>query len=304
MKSILVLGGTGQIGYELTRVLAPTYRVAAPTRDELDVLSARAIDQKILMLRPSIVINAAGYTAVDAAERDGDACRALNVDAPRALAEASRKIGAWFVHFSTDYVFDGEKRTPYLETDEPRPLSVYGQSKLDGERAIEDVGGNYLIFRTSWVYAPRGKNFPLTMLRLAHERAELAVVNDQHGAPTSAGAIAFGVLQVLAKPVSGVYHMTAAGETTWFEFARRILADDPQRAEQVCREIRPITTAEYPTTARRPAYSVLDDTKLFETFGVRLPAWEEQWSVVARRLSAAATPVRGVEALQSDHLSD
>lgn len=286
--TILVIGGTGQIGDELVRELAALGTVVAPSRTELELLSAASIREVIGRVRPAIVVNAAGYTAVDHAESEREICAALNADAPACVAAECRRLGAVLVHFSTDYVFDGTKRTPYVETDRPEPLNVYGQTKLAGEEAVAACGGAHLIFRTSWVYSPRGRNFPGAILRLARERDVLSVVNDQVGAPTSAAAIASGtheVLRVLARErrdsvagTSGVYHMTAAGSTTWYEFARTILADDPRRDEQVCRDILPITSAEYPTAAKRPAYSVLDNTKLLERFGVRLPTWKEQWT--------------------------
>jgi dTDP-4-dehydrorhamnose reductase len=301
--TILVVGGTGQIGHELVRELGALGTVVAPTRAELELLSAASIREVLGRVRPAIVVNAAGYTAVDAAESEPELCAAINADAPERLAVECKKLGALFVHYSTDYVFDGEKRTPYVETDVTAPLNVYGKTKLAGEACIAASGAAYLIFRTSWVYGLRGRNFVLSILRLSREREVLSVVNDQVGAPTSAPAIAAAstaVLRVLAGERtpdrrdnsfagSGVYHMTAGGSTTWFEFARTILADDPRRAEQVCRTVAPITSAGYPTLARRPAYSVLDNTKLNERFGVRLSTWQEQWTTSVRESSAGLT---------------
>lgn len=297
--AILVLGRSGQIGHELIREASPLGRIVAPSHQDLDIGDAGALSETIRRVRPAIVLNAAAYTAVDAAESDVERCVALNARAPGMLAEECRALGALLVHFSTDYVFDGTKRSPYVETDATCPLGVYGRSKREGEQAIEAVGGAFLIFRTAWVYAARGRNFPLTMLRLAHERTELAVVNDQIGAPTSANAIAAGVVQAIrrlratpdvraaSEAVSGVYHMTAGGSTTWYEFAKVILADDPRAAAQTCRSLRPIATAEYPTAAQRPAYSVLDCGKLAARFGVQLPDWQLQWRAVARELNAS-----------------
>jgi dTDP-4-dehydrorhamnose reductase len=312
--SILVFGGAGQIGGALIRELSPTSNVIAPTRAEVDLTSADAIRGAVERCAPSVVINASGYTAVDAAESDEATCAAVNADAPGILAEVCRRRGACLVHFSTDYVFDGTKGAPYVESDAPRPLSVYGRTKLEGERAIEAIGGAYLIFRTSWVYAARGRNFALTMLRLAKERSELCVVDDQTGAPTSAGAIAAGVGKVLGanagdarlssralrrwrssgqaprgisaetlrdsmESAAGVYHLTASGATTWYGFARAILAGTPEQ-----QSLRAITTDEYPTAATRPRYSVLDNTKVRERFGVQLPSWDDQWQSVATEL--------------------
>ena len=208
-----------------------------------------------------------------------------------------------FVHFSTDYVFDGCKRTPYVETDEARPLSVYGSTKLAGERAVIAEGGKHLVFRTSWVYATRGRNFPATVVQLALERDDLAIVNDQTGAPTSAAAIADGVCAVLTRifhgpprdaddAAWGVYHMTADGSCTWFDFAKAILNDDPRASVtgRRCRDIRPITTAEHQSKVQRPAYSVLCNDKLAKQFGVRLPVWEAQWRATVDALSVRSMP--------------
>ena len=294
--SILIFGGTGQIGYELVRELPRIDDIVAPTRDEVDLTSPEAIRAAVEHFAPAVVVNAAGYTAVDSAETDESACAALNVEAPEVLAKSCRRRGACFIHFSTDYVFDGAKTAPYVESDATGPLNVYGKTKLAGERAIEAVGGAYLIFRTSWVYAGRGRNFPLTMLRLARELTELAVVDDQIGAPTSARAIASAVADVLgglsdgdalrdaAESAAGIYHLSAAGHTTWYGFARAILADAPWPEQQVCRNLRAIATAEYPTTAPRPRYSVLDNSKVRERFGVELSPWDEQWQTVSAEL--------------------
>jgi dTDP-4-dehydrorhamnose reductase len=290
--SVLVLGGTGHIGYETTRALATRATVIAPTRGDVDLTNAAAIRELVRDAKPAVVINAAAYTAVDAAESDADACERLNAELPAILGEECARLDALLVHFSSDYVFDGTKRSPYLETDAANPLSVYGRSKLAGDRAIEASNAAHLIVRTSWVYSARGRNFPLTMLRLARERAELRVVNDQTGAPTAAPAIAQAVARVLdslwraadftaaSESASGVYHMTAGGSTTWYEFAKTILASDPRAHEQVCAAILPIATTEYPTPALRPAYSVLDNAKLAAHFGVRLPSWLDQWQAV------------------------
>jgi len=293
--AVLVLGGTGQIGHEIVRALAWVGPVAAPSRQDANLEQPDVVRELVRRVKPSVVVNAAGYTAVDAAESNAEECHRLNEDLPRILAEEARRMGALLVHFSSDYVFDGAKRTPYFEEDEPYPLSVYGESKLAGEIAVAEVAGAHLIFRTSWVYAARGRNFPLTILRLAREREELRVVSDQVGAPTSAPAIALAVSDVLravhssSEVASGVYHLSAGGSTTWFEFARTILAGDPRANEQVCRVVAPIGTADYPTAARRPAYSVLDNTKLEERFGVRLASWRDQWQAVAVELSEGGT---------------
>jgi dTDP-4-dehydrorhamnose reductase len=299
-SSILIFGGTGQIGRELIRELGTLGPIVAPPRAELDLTSAAALRETIDRVQPRIVVNAAAYTMVDQAEDDAGLCALLNAEVPAILAAACQSTGAALVHFSTDYVFDGTQRKPYVETDEPRPLSVYGRTKLEGERAVQSAGGASLIFRTAWVYSTRRNNFPRTMLRLAREREELNVVNDQVGAPTSASAIASGVAQVLGalsrepdfraacEAAAGIYHMTASGSTTWYEFARLILASDQRAIEHRCRSVRPITTAEYPTKAARPAFSILDNSKLVARFDVRLPSWQDQWQSVLEQLRLSA----------------
>jgi dTDP-4-dehydrorhamnose reductase len=221
-------------------------------------------------------VNAAAYTAVDKAESERDLAFAVNGTAPRVLAEDAKRIGALLVHYSTDYVFDGEKASPYVEDDAPHPINAYGESKLAGEQAILGSGCRHLILRTSWVYGPRGRNFYLTMLRLAKERPELRVVDDQLGAPTSSLEIARATPTLLGKDAQGLYHMTAAGETTWCGFARAILA----RAG-LATPVVPIATADYPTPARRPRNSRLDCTRLRADFGVALASWEEALAEVA-----------------------
>lgn len=303
-SKILITGATGQIGHELVRELSALGSVVAPPRSMLDLESPTSIRSAIHEIQPTLVVNAAAYTAVDLAESEPERCALMNTAAPEILAQECRKLGAALVHFSTDYVFDGTKQSPYSETDQTAPLSVYGRTKRDGEEAVAAAGGAFLIVRTTWVYGIRGKNFPMTILRLAREREELKIVNDQVGAPTSSLAVANGVSQMLrvigrqSDPIgafaasSGIYHMTASGSTTWYDFARRILADDPRSVEHVCRTVRPTTSAEYAQPAQRPAYSVLDNTKLAQRFGVTLPPWTEQWRVVGDqlRLSSLRTP--------------
>jgi dTDP-4-dehydrorhamnose reductase len=284
--TIVVTGATGQIGYELVRELAPLGKVVGLTRAELDLAQPVAIRETIRQLRPRIVLNAAAYTAVDRAESERELATAINADAPAVLAEEARRLSALLVHYSTDYVFDGSKGAPYTESDAPAPLSWYGETKLSGERAVQAGGGAYVILRTSWVYGTRGTNFLRTILRLARGRPQLTVVNDQVGAPTWSRAIAAGTASLLRTftGASGVFHLAAAGSTTWYEFARSILEGDPRRDEQVCRAVVPITSAEYPTRARRPPYSVLDCTAIRERFGLALPDWREQLTRVLAEL--------------------
>ena len=272
---ILLLGRNGQVGWALERSLAPLGEPTALGRAELDLADVPRLVATIRALQPEAIVNAAAYTAVDKAESERETAFAINATAPRVLAEEAKRIGALLVHYSTDYVFDGAKAVPYVEDDAPNPLNVYGASKLAGERAIAATGCRHLILRTSWVYGPRGANFMLTMLRLARERPALRVVDDQVGAPTSSIEIARVTATVLARAaqssnVTGLYHLAAAGETSWCGFARAILA----KAE-VATPVVPIRTEDYPTAARRPRNSRLDCSRLRETFGVTLAPWEE-----------------------------
>jgi len=278
---ILLLGKNGQVGWELRRTLAPLAEVVAVDYPEINFTDTPALRQFVVGTRPAVVVNAAAYTAVDKAETETELCRQVNAVAPGVLAEEAKKIGALMVHYSTDYVFDGAKTSPYVETDAPNPLGAYGRSKLEGDRAVKASGANHLIFRLCWVYGARGQNFMLTMQRLAREREKLRVVGDQFGCPTWSRMIAettaLALKQVLAgadcSVFNGEYHLAASGQTNWHGFASRIIELMPE-AERKCRAMEKITTPEYPTPARRPAYSVLDCGKLRKTFGLRLPDWE------------------------------
>jgi dTDP-4-dehydrorhamnose reductase len=279
---ILLIGKNGQVGWELRRTLAPIGQVLAVDYPEIDLTDATSTRRLVLDNKPNIVVNAAAYTAVDKAESDTKTAQLINGTAPGVLAEAAKQVGALMIHYSTDYVFDGTKQTPYVETDTPNPLGAYGQTKLDGDEAVRAAGGNHLIFRLCWVYGARGQNFLLTMQRLAREREILRVVKDQFGCPTWSRLIAetttFALRQVLAASdaavFKGTYHLAASGSTNWHAFASRIVEMMPE-AERRCREVVGITTAEYPTPAKRPAYSMLDCGKLKKTFGIQLPDWEE-----------------------------
>jgi dTDP-4-dehydrorhamnose reductase len=272
---ILLTGATGQVGWELRRTLAPLGEVRAFDRYGLDLADAPPIAAAVRAMQPDLIVNAAAYTAVDKAESERDIAFAVNATAPRVLAEEAKRIGAMLVHYSTDYVFDGEKASPYTEDDPTGPINVYGESKLAGERAIQASGCRHLILRTSWVYGPRGKNFFLTMRRLARERPELRVVDDQTGAPTSALAIAAATPRLLEKGTEGLYHMTAAGETTWCGFAREIL-----KRTGLATPVAGIPTKDYPTPARRPRNSRLDCSRLKSASGVQLAPWEAQLAEV------------------------
>jgi dTDP-4-dehydrorhamnose reductase len=278
---ILLIGKHGQVAWELQRTLAPLGDIMAVGRSDVNLTDAAAVRKLVAELHPELVVNAAAYTAVDKAESERELCHQINATLPGVLAEEAKKLGALLVHYSTDYVFDGTKKTPYVESDVTNPLGAYGASKLAGEKAVVATRADHLIFRLCWVYGARGQNFMLTMQRLAREREKLRVVQDQVGCPTwarmIAEAAAHAIRQVLAAKeraiYSGIYHLAASGTTSWHGFATRIVELMPE-TERKCREVEAITTAEYPTPAKRPAYSVLDCTKLEQTFGLRLPDWE------------------------------
>ena len=276
---ILLTGRTGQVGSVLERSLAPLGELVAMGRADLDLNDLPLIRKKISVHKPGIIVNAAAYTAVDRAERERDAANAANFLAVREMAREAKACDALLVHFSTDFVFDGEKASPYVETDAPHPLNVYGQSKLEGERAIAASGCRHLIFRTSWVYAPAGRNFLHAILAAAKSKPELRVVNDQHGAPTSSLAIADAVARILSRPdlaaKSGLYHLTAGGETTWYGFAKAIL-----EAKGIGTPLVPIRSDEFPAAAKRPKNSRLDCAKAAATFSEALPDWREGLAAV------------------------
>ena len=280
---ILLVGKNGQIGWELQRTLLSLGELVAIDIDELDLADIRAIRQAVRETKPGIIVNAAAYTAVDRAEEEAELAMAVNGVAPGILAEEAARINAVIVHYSTDYVFDGEKGSPYVEEDSPNPINIYGQTKLAGERAIRETGAPHLIFRTSWVYGLRGKNFLLAILRLAREKEELRIVDDQVGTPNWCGTVAEVTARILMENadiirqdgrLSGIYNLSSSGETSWFKFARQILATDPRKEEQVCRKIMPIETGQFPTAAKRPMFSVLDNNKIQSTFGIKLGSWD------------------------------
>ncbi len=267
---ILLTGRSGQVGWELQKALAPLGELVALGRAELDLAQPERIREAVRAAKPEVIVNAAAYTAVDKAEGEREAAFAVNATAPGLLAEEANRAGALLVHYSTDYVFDGAKSAPYVEDDAPNPINVYGASKLAGERAVVDSGCRYLILRTSWVYGPRGKNFYLTMLRLAKERSALEVVDDQVGAPTSSLEIARATATLIEKGAQGLYHMTAAGETSWCGFARAILGQ-----AGIATPVVAIRTEDFPTPAKRPRNSRLDCARLRAEHGVALAPWEE-----------------------------
>lgn len=277
---ILLTGGTGQVGWELQRSLACLGEVRAPGRQDLDLTHVASIRQTVRDWRPDLIVNPAAHTAVDKAEAEPELAAAINATAPGILAEEAAKLGALLVHYSTDYVFDGSKATPYVEDDAANPLNVYGRTKFAGEAAVRANNPKHLILRTSWVYGRRGGNFLLTMLRLMRERPELKIVADQIGAPTWSRLIAEATGQMLAQCLGpnkrpdfapwGTYHLTCAGETSWHGFAQAIA--ELGRIEPAAK-LTSIPSSDYPTPARRPANSRLSNTKLATTFGLALPDW-------------------------------
>lgn len=293
---ILILGSAGQVGRELQRSFASYGEIIAADRKVVDLSAPDQIRELVRRMSPQVILNAAAYTAVDRAESEPELAFAVNARAPEVLAEEAFKCDSLLIHYSTDYVFDGSKGCAWLETDRPGPLSTYGASKLAGEEAICQTGGKYLIFRTSWVYGPHGKNFLFTMFRLGRERSEISVVDDQIGAPTTSVELAnatFAVVDgVLAERFgrpeewAGVYHMTCSGSTTWCGFAREIFAQAGSLLHQKSPVVIPIPTSAYPTPAKRPANSVLSNEKLHVHFGVELASWQSALSQVIRTLPA------------------
>lgn len=293
---LLISGASGQVGWQLQRTLAPLGEVIALDRKGLDLADPESAARKVRELRPDVLVNAAAYTAVDKAESEPELARLINAVSPSRMAEELVRSGGLMVHYSTDYVFDGSKTGPYEEDDPVAPLNVYGQTKFEGEQGIRVSGGDHVILRTSWVYDIRGKNFLRTVLRLGRERPELRMVSDQRGAPTWARAIAEATAVIVAHyplqlprgdwPLTGTYHLTAAGETTWAAFAEAILEDyesyccravemGESAAPLLAKRVVPISSAEFPTPARRPSNSLLCNHKLTVAFGLALPDWRQ-----------------------------
>ncbi|MFQ5784516.1 MAG: dTDP-4-dehydrorhamnose reductase [Alphaproteobacteria bacterium] len=295
---ILLLGAAGQIGWELCRVLAPLGPIEAPGRAQFDLSDEAQVRRHVRATRPALVVNAAAYTAVDKAEEEERTAMIVNGLAPGWLAEEAAVLGIPLVHYSSDYVFGGgpAPSRPHHETDPPAPVNAYGRTKLAGERAVAAVGGAHLIFRTSWVYGTRGRNFLVTIRRLASEQDELRVVNDQVGAPTWARLVAEATGQALAhawrpgttEPLSGrggLYHLSAAGTTSWHGFAEAIVEALRQDGEpNLCvRRVTAVASTELPRPARRPRYSVLDNEAIFRAFAIRLPDWRSQLGLCLAR---------------------
>jgi len=283
---ILLFGKNGQVGWELQRSLAPLGELVALASDSQglcgDLTDLARIAQTVRAVAPDIIVNAAAHTAVDRAESEPELARTLNALAPGVLAQEAQRCGAWLVHYSTDYVFDGSGDAPWRETDPTGPLNIYGQTKLEGEAAIAAAGCRHLIFRTSWVYAARGGNFAKTMLRLARERDSLAVINDQIGAPTGADLLAdvsvHALRTAMQRPeLSGLYHLAAGGQTSWYDYARFVIDFARQAGSEIKvapEAIQPVPTSAFPTASKRPLNSRLDTRKLQTSFGLHLPHWQ------------------------------
>ncbi len=282
---ILLTGVSGQIGAELQIQLRNLGEIIAVDRQMADLSQPDRLLERLERFQPDVIINPAAYTAVDKAESEPDLAYAVNAQSPGVLAEFAKKKGALFIHYSTDYVFDGAKHEPYLEIDQTNPINIYGRSKLAGELAVQKVGGEYLILRTAWVYSRTGHNFLNSMLRLISEREQLGIVSDQLGTPTSAKFLASRTVEIVQKAFeeraagrfeSAVYHLTADGQATWYDFACAIKKQmaDPT-GEQALAEIKPISTEQYPTPAKRASYSVLDCRQITARYQFALPSWED-----------------------------
>jgi dTDP-4-dehydrorhamnose reductase len=293
---ILIVGAYGQVGRELQRSFSDAGEITVRDRDTVDLAEPDQVRAMVRSAAPGIILNASAYTAVDRAEAEPEVAMAVNAQAPGILAEEALRTGALLVHYSTDYVFDGSKTSPWVETDKTNPLNVYGTTKLAGEEAIRQVGGKYLIFRTSWVYGPHGSNFLLTMLRLGRERDSLNIVDDQIGAPTTSIELADATREIVSGVLAGqfgateswagLYHMTNGGSVSWCGFAKAIFARSAFRLDGKMPEVNPISSSEYPTPARRPQNSCLSNERLSARFGVQLAPWEAALDAVILRLTA------------------
>jgi len=303
--NILLFGRTGQVGWELNRSLLPLGNILAPGIEDADLADPHSIRTIIRTTRPDIIVNAAAYTAVDAAEKDRDLARTINTDSPSVMAEEAASLNALMVHYSTDYVYDGNSASPYTEDMPANPLNVYGKTKYDGDVAVQENCDRHLILRTSWVYASRGNNFLRTMIRLMQEKAEIRVVNDQVGVPTNARYLAESTSlmiyrylsrEVSVSPeVSGVYHITSDGQCSWYEYAELIRDILGKKALGALARIIPVSGDEFGAEARRPVYSVLDNSKLAKMFNISCPRWQMQLElciegVLAEGLNQSSIP--------------
>lgn len=308
---VLLTGGSGQVGSALLPLLREMGEVYAPSHAQLDLGSGQALRDAVRAFEPRLVINAAADTLVDRAEAEPEAARRVNADAPAILAQEAVRRRAILVHYSTDYVFDGSRRSPYKEDDPTGPLNVYGRTKLEGDQGVAAAGGAYFVLRTGWIYASRGRNFLATMLRLGAEREVLRVVDDQVGTPTPAPVVAQATIEILrrcweqaagayewARGLAGIYHAGCAGQTSWYRFALAIFEEARERGLEArlrVREVVPITSEQFPTAAQRPRYSVLSKEKIQRAFGIQPPDWQEELRRVMQECALAAgreEPVR------------
>jgi dTDP-4-dehydrorhamnose reductase len=282
---IVLIGKNGQLGREFQLTLPRLGEVISLGREELDVSNLQTVSNILISLKPNLIINASAYTEVDLAEKEVDTALKINATAPGVMAEAARKVGAVLIHYSTDYVFNGKKNSPYTESDPTNPLNVYGNSKLAGEENVKQAGGAYLILRTSWIYSLRGHSFVNKVLKWAHKNKSLKIVSDQIGSPTWAKALAEITNMAIAASKAnlldivqerrGIYHLAGSGYTSRYEWAKQILANDPNRTEQLVQSIEPVSSEEFPTPALRPLFTALNCAKFEESFGLRLPNWDE-----------------------------
>ena len=298
MRKILLTGKNGQVGWELQRTLAALGDVTAVDQGEMDLADPDAIRKVIREIRPSLIVNAAAYTAVDKAEAEPDMAMAINGVAPGIMAEEAKRLNAAIIHYSTEYVFDGSKKSPYLEEDTANPLNVYGKTKLAGEQAIQAVGAPHLILRTSWVYGARGRNFLLTILKLARERDELKIVDDQIGAPTWSRMLAEVTSQMLithyspmSRPfasiadIRGTLHAVSSGSTSWHGFAMKILENVSCEGSHALPKLLPIPTTDYPLPAKRPLNSRMSSAKLKQTYDLEIPSWEKSLTLCLQEMA-------------------
>ncbi len=309
MRKILLTGKNGQVGWELQRTLATLGDVIAVGHHEMDLADPDSIRRVIGRVGPDLIVNAAAYTAVDKAESEPDLAMAINGIAPGIMAEEAKRLNATIIHYSTDYVFDGAGKHPYVEENAPNPLNIYGKTKLAGERAIQAAGVSHLILRTSWVYGTRGRNFLLTILRLARERGELKIVDDQFGNPTWSRVLAEVTAQMLAQyfsprennrnsvPTPGLYHVSSGGMTTWHGFSEAILKAQVHRHFPV--QLKPIKSSEYESPAKRPQNSCLSNEKFSSTFNLALPSWEKSLSMCMDEINEVVAKRTGLSALNS-----
>ncbi len=287
---ILLIGNNGQIGWELNHTLQPLGQVIALDYPKINLNHPVQLRKRIREIKPDLIVNGAAYTAVDKAEEEPELAMTINGMAPGIMAVEARRIGAGLIHYSTDYVFDGKKNEPYTEEDTPNPINTYGQTKLEGDLIIQSVDIPYLILRTGWVYGKKGKNFMLKILKLARENEEISIVDDQIGCPNWSRLIAEATAQIIAQGINdlsaflkskrGIYNLSGSGKTSWFGFAKTILDKDSNKKEHKLKHLIPITTSDYPTLAKRPAYSLLSTEAIKKSFSISLPDWESTLKLV------------------------